>query len=261
MLEAAWSIRLRIALAVGGAGDRARHAGRAGAGAARALPRPAGILGMIYAPLVMPEVITGLSLLAAVRGDRHRARLLDGHHRPHHADDVLRHRGRAVAPRRLRPQPGGGGDGSRLPAAAGLPRRDAAADRAGDRRRLDAGLHAVARRSGDRELHHRPRRDDAADPDLFGGAARGEAGDQRDLHDHDRVGRGGDRDGFAARANAAALAARRHCRRNSSGGVTGVDFVLRDGPYGPPQDEVLPGQCDVRRATRYSLFWPGGRNR
>ena len=70
-----------------------------------------------------------------------------------------------------------------------LPHRDAAADRAGDRRRLDARLHAVARRSGDRELHHRPGRDHAADPHLFGDAARREAGDQRDLHDHDRGGR------------------------------------------------------------------------
>ena len=48
-----------------------------------------------------------------------------------------------------------------------LPHRHAAADLAGDRRRLDAGLHAVARRSGDRELHHRPGRDHAADADLF----------------------------------------------------------------------------------------------
>ena len=40
---------------------------------------------------------------------------------------------------------------------------------------------------GDRELHHRPRRHHLADPHLFGGAARREAGDQRDLHADDRV--------------------------------------------------------------------------
>ncbi len=34
---------------------------------------------MLYAPLVMPEVITGLSLLLAVRRAQRRARLLDGH--------------------------------------------------------------------------------------------------------------------------------------------------------------------------------------
>ncbi len=42
-------------------------------------------------------------------------------------------------------------------------------------------------------FHHRPRRGDAADPDLFGGAARREAGDQRDLHADDRLRRAGDR--------------------------------------------------------------------
>ena len=73
---------------------------------------------MIYAPLVMPEVITGLSLLllfVALDVDRG-FWTIDA--RAHHADHVLRHRGRAVAAARLRPQPGRGGDGSRLPAAA-----------------------------------------------------------------------------------------------------------------------------------------------
>ena len=43
---------------------------------------------------------------------------------------------------------------------------------AGLGRGLDARLHALARRPGDRELHHRPGRDHAADPHLFGGSPR-----------------------------------------------------------------------------------------
>ena len=40
--------------------------------------------GMVYAPLVMPEVITGLSLLLLFVAHRPRPRLLDDHARPHH---------------------------------------------------------------------------------------------------------------------------------------------------------------------------------
>ena len=76
---------------------------------------------MIYAPLVMPEVITGLSHAAAVRRHRGRSRLLDRGHRAHHHGDVLRHRDRAVAARRFRHEPRRSGDGSRRPAAAHVP--------------------------------------------------------------------------------------------------------------------------------------------
>ena len=48
--------------------------------------------GMTTAPLVMPEVSTGLSRLAG------RPRRYDHHHRSHDADDCVRHRDRAVAP-------------------------------------------------------------------------------------------------------------------------------------------------------------------
>ena len=74
---------------------------------------------MIYAPLVMPEVITGLSLLLLVRRRRGRSRVLDRRHRPHHHGDVLRHRHRAVAACRLRHESRRGGDGSRRFAGCG----------------------------------------------------------------------------------------------------------------------------------------------
>jgi putrescine transport system permease protein len=53
--------------------------------------------GMVYAPLVMPEVITGLSLAAAVCRHQFRPRILDRHHRAHHLLDVLCRGGRPVA--------------------------------------------------------------------------------------------------------------------------------------------------------------------
>ncbi len=50
---------------------------------------------------------------------------------------------------------------------------------------LAARVHDFARRRGDHELHHRPRRDDASDPDLEQGQARRDAGHQR-ARDDDR---------------------------------------------------------------------------
>ena len=61
--------------------------------------------------------------------------------------------------------------------------------------------------SGDRELHHRPGRHHLADPHLFGGAPGREAGDQRDLHHHDRDCRGR-RDRLVADGQARRAAAR-----------------------------------------------------
>ena len=100
--------------------------------------------GMIYAPLVMPEVITCLSLLllfVAVNFDRG---FWDGAARPHHLHHVLRGSGGAVAPRHLRSHAGGGGAGSRLPALPDLLQDHPAAHPAGGGVRLHAGLHPVA---------------------------------------------------------------------------------------------------------------------
>ena len=155
MLEAAWN-SLRIAAV------SATAATVLGTLAAVALVRAGRFRGrtafsaMVYAPLVMPEVITGLSLLAAVCRDQHRPRFLDGCDRAHHGDHELRHGGGAVAADQLRPESGGGGDGPRLPAAEDLHGHNPAADLPGGGGGLDARLHAVVRRPGDRKLHHGP---------------------------------------------------------------------------------------------------------
>ena len=152
--------------------DAARHAGGGGAGARRALSGAFAVFRHALCAAGDAGGDLGAVAAAAVRGAERRARLLDGDDRPHHADDVLRDRRGAVAARRARPQPGRGRDGPRLRSGAGVSSRDAAADRSGDCRRLDAGLHALARRCRDREFHDRAGLGDAADPDLFRGAAR-----------------------------------------------------------------------------------------
>jgi putrescine transport system permease protein len=79
----------------------------------RAFPGRTLFSGMIYAPLVMPEVITGLSLLLLFigigldRGSHHRARA-------HHLFDVLRLGRGLLAARHLRPLARGGRARSRL---------------------------------------------------------------------------------------------------------------------------------------------------
>ena len=146
--------------------------------------------GMLYAPLVMPEVISGLSLLllfVALDAGRGFWTVTIAH------TTLTMCFVTVVVQSRL-----GSIDRSLEEAAMDLgcnPVRafllgDAAADHPVDRGGLDARLHAVARRRRDRELHHRSRLGDAADPHLFRGAARREAGDQRDLHHGDRADRG-----------------------------------------------------------------------
>ena len=113
---------------------------------------------MLYAPLVMPEVITGLSLLllfVAIDAERGFWTVTIAHTTLTMCFVAVVVQSRLE---RARSQSGGSRDGSRLRAGAGVLRGDAAADPAGDCRGLDAGLHVVAGRSGDRELHHRPGR-------------------------------------------------------------------------------------------------------
>jgi len=144
---------------------------------------------MIYAPLVMPEVITGLSLLllfVAVAVDRGFWTVAVAHTTMAMCFVTVIVQSRLVdfdmsleeAAMDLGATP------MRTFLSVTLP------DPAGDRRGVDARICAIARRSRHRELHHRARRDHAADPDLFGSAARREAGNQRGVHHHDH-GRGG----------------------------------------------------------------------
>ena len=125
--------------------------------ALRALPRADAVHRMVYAPLVMPEVITGLSLLllfVSLDIDRgfwtvtHRARHLTMCFVTVVVQSRLLTFDRTLEEAAL--------DLGATPLRDLLP-GDAAADRAGGRGRLDARLHAVAGRSGDRELHVRAR--------------------------------------------------------------------------------------------------------
>ena len=131
--------------------------------------------GMLYAPLVMPEVISGLSLLllfVALNAERGFWTVTIAHTTLTMCFVTVVVQSRLAALDRSLEE--AAMDLGCDPVRAFLS-RDAAADRPGDRRGLDAGVHAVARRRRDRELHHRPGLGDAADPDLFRGAARREA--------------------------------------------------------------------------------------
>ena len=66
LMDAAW-VTLRIALLSATPRDPARHARGARAHAVRPLPGRTLFTGMVYAPMVMPEVITGLVAAAVLR--------------------------------------------------------------------------------------------------------------------------------------------------------------------------------------------------
>ena len=156
MLDAAW-ISLRIAFLTACAATvlgtlAALALVRAGRFRGRLL-----FSGLVYAPLVMPEVITGLALLllfVAIEIERGFWTVTIAH------TTLTMGFVTVIVQARLL-----GFDRSLEEAAMDLgcpPLRTfltvtLAADRAGDRRRLGARLHAVARRSRDRELHHRAR--------------------------------------------------------------------------------------------------------
>ena len=138
-------------------------------------------LGAVYAPLVLPEVVLGLALLSAFVAfgfERGFVTLVIAHatFTMCFTSVVL-----LAALRGLRSVARGSGDGSRRDADAGLHAGRAAGDSAVARQRLSAGLHALARRSRDRQFHHGTRGDDAADADLFASAARRDARGQCDL--------------------------------------------------------------------------------
>ena len=106
--------------------------------------------GLVTAPLIMPEVITGISslmffiLMAQWIGWPGRARL---HHRDagaYHLFHGLRHHHRAVAHAAGRPRHRRGGDGPGLAPLAGDVRRDPAGDLSGDPVGLASGLHHLA---------------------------------------------------------------------------------------------------------------------
>ena len=147
--------------------------------------------GMVYAPLVMPEVITGLSLLllfVAIGMDRGFWTVTLAHITFAMCFVAVVVQSRLVSFDQSLEE--AALDLGAPPLQGVLP-GDAAGNLPGRRGRLDARLHAVARRPRHRELRHRARRDDAADEDLQPGAARRDAGDQRHFHADDR--RGGDR--------------------------------------------------------------------
>ena len=153
--------------------------------------------GMLYAPLVMPEVISGLSLLllfVALNAERGFWTVTIAHTTLTMCFVTVVVQSRLASLDRSLEE--AAMDLGCDPVQAFLS-VTLAADHPGDCRRLDAGLHALARRCRDREFHHRSGLGDAADPDLFRGAARGEARDQCDLHHGDRADRGGHRDRFA----------------------------------------------------------------
>ena len=185
MLESAW-VTLRIALL---SATAATVLGTLAAIALVRFGRFRGRMlfsGMIYAPLVMPEVITGLSLLllfVAVDVDRGFWTITVAH------TTLTACFVTVVVQSRLLTF-----DTSLEEAAMDLgcpPLRTflsvtlpliAPALASG----WMLAFHAVARRSGDRKLHDRAWCDHVADPHLFGDPARRETGDQCHLHDHDR---------------------------------------------------------------------------
>ena len=149
--------------------------------------------GMLYSPLVMPEVISGLSLLllfVALNAERGFWTVTIAHTTLTMCFVTVVVQSRLTSLDRSLEEAAMdlGCDPVRAFLLVTLP-LIIPAIAAG----LDAGVHTVARRRRDRKLHHRPGLGDAADPDLFGGAARREARDQRDLHPGDRADRGGDR--------------------------------------------------------------------
>jgi hypothetical protein len=129
--------------------------------------------GLVYAPMVMPEVITGLALLllfVSIGMDRGFWTVTLAHVTFTMCFVTVVVQSRLVA-----------FDRSLEEAALDLPDRHSAADRARGRGGIPSRLHALARRPRHRELYVRTRRDDAAHAHLQPGPARRDARDQRRL--------------------------------------------------------------------------------
>ena len=142
--------------------------------------------GMIYAPLVMPEVITGLSMLllfVAVGLDRGFWTLTLAHITFTMCFVAVVVQSRLLSFDRSIEE---AAHGPGRHAGRHLSASDLAGHRAGRLFRLGSRLHAIAGRSGDLELHLRPGGYHAADEDLQSGAVGCDAGNQRSLHHSDR---------------------------------------------------------------------------
>jgi putrescine transport system permease protein len=193
MLDAAW-MSLRVAAA------SATMATLLGTLAAVALSRGERFKGrtlfsgMLYAPMVMPEVITGLSLLllfVALNAERGFWTVTIAHTTLTMCFVAVVVQSRLGALDRSLEEAAMdlGCDPARAFVAVTLP-LIAPAIAAGWMLAFTLSLDDVVIAS----FTTGP---DAADPDLFGGAARGEARDQRHLYAGDRLDRGGDRGGIA----------------------------------------------------------------
>ena len=111
---------------------------------------------LVFIPMIIPEVIMGVSLLILFVVIQPGPRLRHHHHLPHHLLLPVRHGRRAGAAVRARSGARRGGDGSRRAAGAGLSQGAGAVSDAGDRLRRADVVHAVARRAH-RHLLHRQR--------------------------------------------------------------------------------------------------------
>ncbi len=152
--------------------------------------------GLVTAPLIMPEVITGISLLMLFivmaewigwPGSRGFTTITIAHitFSMTYVDDdraVAAVVGMDISVEEAAHR-------SRLEAVAGAARHHVADHLARNRLGLAPRLHDLARRRGHHQLHHRARRDDASDPDLEQGQARRDAGHQRARDDHRARGR------------------------------------------------------------------------
>ena len=217
--------------------------------------------GMLYAPLVMPEVITGLSLLllfVALDAERGFWTVTIAHTTLTMCFVTVVVQSRLGALDRSLEEAAMdlGCDPLRAFFAVTLP-LILPVDRGG----LDAGLHAVARRCRDREFHHRPRLGDAADPDLFGGAARREAGDQRHLHAGAGADRGRDRGGVVRLETDRARGARARRRYRPAATITAAPVAHtsprahRTAPAAH-RGSISRRSCRARPSLILLLRWP-----